>query len=880
MLSTRPRRSTSAVSYTESEASEVRCHLDELRSILADRDVTIFSPVVERVIERLQILRHVISDHAKPQKIQDAFRNLKGFQISVDLLGTAPLLLSTIKQSASIPDSVLILVQNIFALLSAGLRNHWGNRKYFRTRVKEGGWQAVGNTLRIYLEKCRGFKDSSRSTREGLFGTLVSFSLEDEGIVDVFRKLGREIQGNQESLNTIGDLEARSEHTLRKILGKSSFVYNPESLLILLELWSSTIPWSSSPSDGPSVSTPTVLRIIAQSTTHNLAALHEAGLLSKVLPLLQDKSVPPPHLVQLQSLSIVLLELGIGHLDDAHFLYKNALSSNYVAETLRRALKDSCTPPFMHFDLTLHGYASVELPSLGSTFPPPSSCPGYTLSVWLQVIDFDPNSHTTIFGAFDSTQSCFVLVYLEKDTRNLVLQTSVTSSRPSVRFKSYVFEASKWYHVCIIHRRPKATSSSRASLFVDGEFIEQVKAHYPSHPPLSSSAGDADVLSPGRKHKAVQAFLGTPQDLATKLGSNVVFSKWRLASAHLLNDALSDDLIAVHKELGPRYYGNYQDCLGSFQTYEASAALNLRNENLHPGKEEKSDIVAAVRSRACALIPESKYLLNISPMTVLDDNDQNNIDETQLMKSISRTAARNLRQATRGGRITIATNGAVPAFNEALLHNYGLALLTGNLAVVIPQSLDDAAWRIGGCTPIGLMLVEAARTGEDLIRALEIVFAVIKNSWRNSEAMERENGFSILANLLSAKLKKFTGLPRSSAELSEINSDHEAEDLPLQVLLLILDFIGYHRESPQDSVINNPLAYRILLVDFDMWRSSSSKVQELYYDQFRTFGVCSKHHLFNSKRLARMRKLPSSFRIAFALTLGRYHQEVARSPQM
>jgi hypothetical protein len=41
----------------------------------------------------------------------------------------------------------------------------------------------------------------------------------------------------------------------------------------------------------------------------------------------------------------------------------------------------------------------------------------------------------------------------------------------------------------------------------------------------------------------VQAFLGTPQDLSARLGKGVVFSRWSLASAHLLEDVLSDDLI-------------------------------------------------------------------------------------------------------------------------------------------------------------------------------------------------------------------------------------------------------------------------------------------------------------------------------------------------
>jgi len=57
-----------------------------------------------------------------------------------------------------------------------------------------------------------------------------------------------------------------------------------------------------------------------------------------------------------------------------------------------------------------------------------------------------------------------------------------------------------------------------------------------------------------------------------------------------------------------------------------------------------------------------------------------------------------------------------------------------------------------------------------------------------------------------------------------------------------------------ESFIINPLAYRVLLIDFDTWRKSAPITQELYYKQFVTFAVNSKFHEFNSRRLQRMRK--------------------------
>ena len=182
-------------------------------------------------------------------------------------------------------------------------------------------------------------------------------------------------------------------------------------------------------------------------------------------------------------------------------------------------------------------------------------------------------------------------------------------------------------------------------------------------------------------------------------------------------------------------------------------ALNLRNESLHPGREEKSDIVAAIRSKAGGILPETKILLNFSPMSVILDEERSILSNTQLMKSLTKPATKALQNITRGGRTVVAVNGAVPSINDALVQPNGIAVLIGDPAVAIPQSLDEAVWRIGGCASVGLALVEAAQSRQAIKRGLDILFASIKDNWRNSEAMERENGFGVLASLLTEKLE-------------------------------------------------------------------------------------------------------------------------------
>ena len=889
MTSTPSRSRASTLKDSGSEAAELQGLLQTLgRDNLVDEQEK-RTQILQKKLEAGHQIRQSLLEGQDAFNIKDTFRHLNGFQTVIATLDGVARKHADSQGGTTEEDLAVTkgLLQAMFNVLIAALQSHRGNQKYFRQRINGGGWRALENTLSIMLVRGKDNEETGLSAlADRSFGCLLACALEDESMTDFFSNVRRHMAAIDSRPKSLSDpvlddsrplasmLEqgvqnsaiqpaAQIPDLLKREVSHLAVVYNPDALLVMFCLWRTleeTLAQGSNRirEDDIPLWIPTTIDYIAALSTRNLAAIHGSALLHEVLcSLVEVPSKDHPHVPELHSLATSLLKLGVANVEDAYFLYRHARSSSLIGELLLMALKLSRSPSYIHFDLSLNGFASIELPGIGRAFPPASTSSGYTLSLWFQIIHFDKNSHTTIFGAFDASQTCFLLVYLEKDTHNLILQTSVTSSRPSVRFKSASFRELRWYHVVITHRRPKTTSSSRASLFVDGEFAEQVKSQYPATPPLPNSKdGAAEATSKNRKSTAIQAFLGTPQDLASHLGKGLVSTQWRLASANLFADILSDDLVAVYYELGPRYTGNYQDCLGSFQTYRASAVLNLRNESLHPGKEEKSDILSAIRSKAGSLLPESKIILNISATVVLDDNDQNSIDETQLLKFISKTAGRNLRNVTRGGRNALAINGAIPSINEALLHSSGFAVLTGDPTVVVPQSLDDAAWRIGGCAAVGIALVEAARTPDDVLQALKTLFESVQENWRNSEAMERENGFGVLATLLSAKLSRGTVdtaiTPRSPKVPATI--PQTTFNLPLEVLLEILRFVGYRTDKPEDSVIINPLAYRVLLVDTDLWRNAEREVQKLYYDQFIVFGSRSKFYHFNAKRLSRMRK--------------------------
>jgi hypothetical protein len=846
---------------------------------------------IQKLSRVVQNLRRCLTDASPAAKPKDIFRHHRGFHALLDCLRAASGYYHSNKRSEVEKEKLFEFISDILWTIAGVLSGHHGNRRYFKKRVEGDGWVALEQAIASI-----GFAGSEPDTwsENRLFGILLAFAVDDEGLLSICQDLqdhgdfeetqvaqkttketlGRDTADQDTALPTSDEtpdgaveddtvngadlLFARAiEVAVESAVGPTTQLINKEVVPTIVSFWNALSRDRRLIEAPAALSVIVILLKIAGLSQFNLLALHSCGVLATVLPLTFEgnNSLFLPEKVAVEKLCAALISLGVNSLEDARYLLRTKAPRS--ADFLLQSLKSNRRPLSIQFDLSLNGFASLELPTLGRPFPPPSSVAGYTFTAWIYVDRFDSNAHTTIFGAFDSSQTCFLLAYLERDTHNFILQTSVTSARPSVRFKSVTFQEKRWYHIAIVHRRPRTITSSKAALFVNGEFAEQIKCQYPASPPATNSSTDSlasFTSTSSARQNPVQAFLGTPQDLSTQLGKGVVLTCWSLASAHLFEDVLSDDLLAVHYRLGPRYEGNFQDCLGSFQTYEASAGLGMRNELMHPGKDEKSDILSAIREKASILMPESKVILSIMSSAVLGDDTRGGIEPVQLLRGLSRAASSALFQMTRSGA-PVAINAAVPCINEALVRVNGSAILTGNPVITVPQSIDDAMWRLGGCVAICMKIVEDATTREDIVRGVEILFESVRNNWRNSEAMERDNGYSIIGALIRWKLGGNGISTTNGIKPASPTMDSEEQDKSsFQLLSLVLDFLGYDHVNPENSLINNPLAYRILLVDFDMWRRAAAITQKLYYKQFVVFGTSSKYHVFNSRRLLRMRK--------------------------
>lgn len=846
----------------------------------------------------LRRMRQLLIDSSDTTHTKDAFRHVRGFEV---LLTTLRSLAGFYRPAALAPPDRIDFFEVIKAtldVLSDALNEHAGNIRFFAKRVEDNGWsaleQALGSTGILGQQSDTKRDDAGQ---EQLFGILFAFALGEEAMTRMFRDVERKVEEGslpqQEDApaedgdapvadivvssprSTYGDssldLDPLRSH-LQKLFSGNEVLQNSDIMPTILHFWLGLSGEGAPGARSKPLSVAVLLAIleITKLSSYNKAALHITGVLSLILPLLFDNKCAPTEASLLQELADSLIEYGINKLDDAYYLFRRAASSEQAAEYLHRGMQASRAPHFIQFDLSLHGFSAIELPDLGRPFPPVSQGGGYTFAAWIRVDKYDPNCHTTLFGAYDDTQTCFLMAYLEKDTRCFILQTYMGHASgvvPSVRFKKAPrFEEGRWYHLAVVHRRAKGIgmSSPKASIFVDGEFTETMKAHYPSHPPVLDSSQDsfASMSSSTSKHH-ILAFLGTPRNLAPRLGRNVLTSKLSMASFHLFSEPLSDELIAVYHKLGPRYSGNFQDRLGSFQTYRTSAELHVHNEILHPGREERSDIVTAIRSNAGYLMPESKILLSFSPSSVMDDDKRNAIDESQLLRSLSRDSARSLHKYTRGHSTPIIINAAVPSVNDALSQARGFGRLSGNPVVVVPQSLDDAIWRIGGCAAVGLKLVQAAQSLKSVLRAVKILLEAVEGNWRNCEAMEQSNGFAILAEVLRQKIGfAMGGLVIRNASSLDVTPE-QCEEFVARLLSVILRFVGYDEQHPEESLIINPLAYRVLLVDLEIWRRATSlDTQKKYYTQFVHFAKGSKHHHYNAKRFHRISMcamVPSEF---------------------
>ncbi|CAG8433004.1 6306_t:CDS:10 [Ambispora gerdemannii] len=724
-------------------------------------------------------------------------------------------------ENGDLQHQTIEILKGIFFVFVDAMSNHDFNRRFFSNSI---GFKSVEDAIR--LTEILGPSGSA----EHLFGILFGFALEDESVCDIFvekcvvndSQPSKFNEAHQLKINkAFGKVidEIRNPGVIPTILHLQTYVRYNETLSY--EIYEALISLAfANRRNQVTMNQSGVVEILLRRLFSIPESVSESELELRNIPDKMEKRT-------LTRLAQRLIEMGVST-TEIRFLFEQFENSNETSEEVFIdadgspmsvmdmvffGVQRSRWPRFVQFDMSPYGFSCLEMSRLTDRqFPPTSS--GYTFLAWLDIESFDPHINLTLLGLSDDEQRCYLHVYIEAHTHKLVVNTS---PKQGARFDNHEFRTGCWYHIALVHHRPRAGSISSMSLYVDGRFVENSKCQYLGQP---------------TPNKPIRTFLGTPSDVARQLGKGKSTLAWDLGPCYLFEDDIDGDIISVFYHLGPRYSSNFQDSLGQFQTYQTSTLLNMKLDAMSRKRKDANieldhlAMVNAIRGNNSQTLPEEKIIFSFSASNVLVSGQNVSI----LGSGLSEGTIQALEIGSANKKVIL--NAAVPKVERALRVAHGLAYLKGDPIIAIPYGMDDSIWKIGGSAVV-LRLIEKAETTKDLYKAVCTLIELIRFSWRNSEDMERIHGYEILAFLLKQK--------------------HEL--LSLELLNLLLVFVGFNPISPTDSVIVNPLAYRFLILDFELWKRAGETVQRAHLQQFTAFIHLSLHHHFNAKRLSKMRIL-------------------------
>jgi hypothetical protein len=355
-----------------------------------------------------------VSEHiasASTTAPQDDFRHAGGFEFVLNILRRFSGFYDPAKRTEAELLSLFKLLGQCLNVLSTIFRKHTGNRRFFRYRVEGGGWEALEQVI-ASIGLGGAEPDPWVSCR--VFGKLLAFALDDEALDLLCQSIAKTLRPEADTTSQTNDDDSAEEQwdlvlarsienigpSVREVVNSKSVFAYPEILRVIVNFWTSiprTIHTSASP--GSLIVLETIL--CATSTSiYNRAAAHSTRILSQFLRVAFG---PNSHLAAAEQEKLIeicktLMFLGVNEPADTQYLLLSP--GPEAAEFCLEMMSKYSGPPFFHFDLSLLGHCSLELPSLGRPFPPQSAA-GYTFTAWIRVDNFDPNAHTTLFGVFD-----------------------------------------------------------------------------------------------------------------------------------------------------------------------------------------------------------------------------------------------------------------------------------------------------------------------------------------------------------------------------------------------------------------------------------------------------------------------------------------------
>ncbi|WAR62738.1 hypothetical protein PtB15_15B325 [Puccinia triticina] len=193
--------------------------------------------------------------------------------------------------------------------------------------------------------------------------------------------------------------------------------------------------------------------------------------------------------------------------------------------------------------------------------------------------------------------------------------------------------------------------------------------------------------------------------------------------------------------------------------------------------------------------------------------------------------------------------------------------LIGEVKMCSPKRLDDSIWTASGSIFL-VRLVQLSSTEKQLQMALQIFFEAISHNWRLSEDAEKIQAYETLGLILRSKahlitppvhriLLRFAGIMVDDPSCHPSFSSDKLRNLSLnEHIPTAKPDIKHHNNGLRHSVITNPLAFRFLLLDFDLWSSTSLEIQRFHCESLCGMIETSIWSRFSMKRISKMNLLP------------------------
>ncbi|KIK63270.1 hypothetical protein GYMLUDRAFT_196894 [Collybiopsis luxurians FD-317 M1] len=805
---------------------------------------------------KIEVLAEIQRILLQESQTKDVFRELDGFLVLISVLSALGQPTSAgpvIEPEEQVLADAIECTRLVFNVASDAIHNHPQNAEYFRTYV---GYDSLSSALHGLL--------SNPKTLNETLGFLLAFALTNFSVSGVFCTLEPH-QANLDEVDTI-----IHDFGLRLV---DATIQHPGAVYLL---WNSITP--------KSYSTFKIFELIASINHRNRAILSVPQVITPLLDHLSTLSAAPDkdkrEKTVMQKLCRKLLDMGATPSIARSMFQRTTKADGTLDMDLLELIKAGMKSRWLeHF--SFRNSSGLVLTQEGVKSLPVT---GFTFMIWLWVEKLPRSGTSQILFATRVTgmPEDLLSFRLHHDGK---LELFSTGNKHSVQFTQARILRAKWTQITLVHYPARDRYSNPSiRLFIDGALTDTVNWQYPKATSVSSPP-------------AIQYVLGDSSKDATM--------SWCFASTYVLALPLADDIPRFIHHLGPRYYGSFQDpALAKFLTYEASTSLNMFLSNIQlaatqgggvsPGGVKSpltpsSGITMSSMSIVKAVkegigLPESAIVFALSPLNCIEGGIWESVPAmgggglggsgaNGGNRTGNRTGGGN---GTGGGGLTtggLATGGLSTGFsistglattNSAISGRSGAGLngngngdsvgarrefvVKGDVFVMKAKCLDNALWRIGGAA-VALRLVQVAQTPHEISRALGVVTDGVKNSWQNSEDIERLRGYDILADILRLK----------------------ADMINMTSFETIFEFLGLNFRSPDQSTIVNVVAYRALALDFELWAHTRKDIQRVHLEHFLTLLDGSRYRRFNIKQ--RFAQIGLVRRLLFVLQTDWYHQD-------